>query len=119
MVFRFLFGYFRTFLQTLLKFSEGVFGPIHSDDGLLWKEVLGRRIGALHILRRIFFPLSKEILRLDKGSFDLDLRSLREKRKALREGRRASPSERGGSRRENLEEFAELSLFGRNVIRDS
>lgn len=77
MVFRFLFGYFRTFLQTLPKFSEGVFGAIHSNDSWLWKEVLGRRIGALHIPRRRFYPFQEENLSLAEGDPSLYLRSFR------------------------------------------
>ena len=109
MVFRFLFRYFRTFLQTLPKFSEVFSGQFTAMTACIGRRCLGGDKepftfpGVVPFLdRRRSYPSQKEILRLDEGSFDLDRRRLREKRKALRGGRRASPSERGGSRRGNL-----------------
>ena len=112
MVFRFLFRCFRLFLQTLPKFSEGVLGPIHSDDSWLWKEVLGRRIGALHIPRRISFAWMKEVLTLSEGTFGRkEKRSEREDELPLRS---VTVPDEG-----TYKKCAELFLLGRNVIRDT
>lgn len=91
MVFCFLFGCFRLLLQTLPKFSEGVFGPIHSDDSWLWKEVLGRRIGALNIPRRRFYPFQEENLSLAEGDPSLYLRSFRSLFKAPSGEKKSAP----------------------------
>ena len=74
--------------------------------------MLGRRIGALHIPRRISFAWMKEVLTLSEGTFGRkEKRSEGEDELLLRSV--AVPDEG------TYKKFAELFLFGRNVVRDT